>query len=234
MATVIIGGVTCDDRWSQKDFAGRFLRDQRGMRDIAIYAANFSQEEPDTVVFPDDAVNIRFVNCNLDNCKLPRGSSVVGGTARRFFVQNDLRDWEIDQQGQPVRVLNEKSWALQGYSVDPRDIPAVFMRREVHAAKDYERLKQRPEFFDAFIGRPIETPETRTVSVTVVPARALAIMEGNVVNPFDESPRVTGLDPLVLTGPITYITVRGPGKVRTIDGRGCENTIEEQVRKVVR
>lgn len=48
---------------------------------------------------------------------------IVDSSRRRFKVQNDLRDWEIDETNKPVKVLNEKYWIREGTSVDPKDIP---------------------------------------------------------------------------------------------------------------
>ena len=45
-------------------------------------------------------------------------------SVKRFEVQNDLRDWEIDQVGAPVKVINEKYWIMKQISVDPKYIPA--------------------------------------------------------------------------------------------------------------
>ncbi len=50
-------------------------------------------------------------------------NTVVDCSQRRFVIQNDLRDWEINQQGEPVKVTSEKYWINSGYSVDPADIP---------------------------------------------------------------------------------------------------------------
>lgn len=86
----------------------------------------FSQEKPDTVVFRPGTIGMRLVNCNIDNCLIPPGNSVQGECSqRRFFIQNDLRDWEVDAQDKPTKVLNEKYWkVIARKSVDPADIPA--------------------------------------------------------------------------------------------------------------
>ena len=49
--------------------------------------------------------------------------TIIACTQRRFKLQNDQRHWEIDSQGRPIKVINEKYWALIGVSVDPSDIP---------------------------------------------------------------------------------------------------------------
>lgn len=65
----------------------------------------FSQELPDTDVFPDGATGATFVNCNLDNCLIPGGSTVSGGSQRRFRAQQDGLDWLLDDDDQPVSRL---------------------------------------------------------------------------------------------------------------------------------
>jgi hypothetical protein len=97
----------------------------------------FSQETPDADIFPDGMTGVTFLNCNLDNCYIPEGNTVVGGSQRRFAPQNDLRDWEIDYDDNPTTLINEESWTARGYSTDPQQIPAdlaidpVVMRLDV-------------------------------------------------------------------------------------------------------
>lgn len=83
----------------------------------------FSQETPDADIFPEGMVGVTFLNCNLDNCLVPPGNTVVGGSQRRFEAQNDLRDWEVDAKNAPVTVIDEEVWAKKGYSVAVEDIP---------------------------------------------------------------------------------------------------------------
>lgn len=44
-------------------------------------------------------------------------------STRRFQIQNDLREWEIDKLNKSVKVINEKLWNMKGISIDPLDIP---------------------------------------------------------------------------------------------------------------
>lgn len=48
---------------------------------------------------------------------------IINCSQKRFTVQNDLRDWEIDHMNKPVKVVNEKYWDQVGLSIDPKDIP---------------------------------------------------------------------------------------------------------------
>lgn len=65
----------------------------------------FSHEKPDAHIFPDDMTGVTFINCNLDNCFIPAGNTVVGGSQRRFIVQDDGFDWIIDENNQPMEKL---------------------------------------------------------------------------------------------------------------------------------
>lgn len=47
----------------------------------------------------------------------------ISCSKKRFKVQNDLRDWEINDGGDPVKVINEKYWNMKGISINPRHIP---------------------------------------------------------------------------------------------------------------
>lgn len=92
--------------FSHKDFTGRNLSDRKDMSDTVITGSCFSQENPDTHVFPEGMAGVTFVNCNLDNCFIPAGNSVQGGSQRRFMTMPDGQDWLVDAALQPVAMLN--------------------------------------------------------------------------------------------------------------------------------
>lgn len=64
--------------------------------------------------------------------------TILKCSRRRFKIQNDLRDWELDSKDKPVKVINEKFWNLQDISTDPKDIPT----EKIQLGKD-ERLDER-------------------------------------------------------------------------------------------
>lgn len=64
--------------------------------------------------------------------------TILKCSQRRFKIQNDLRDWEVDNKNKPVKVINEKFWVMQEVSVDPKDIPA----QKIELSKD-EKLEDR-------------------------------------------------------------------------------------------
>lgn len=122
----LFGEITFNDKYSNKDFTGKILLESIDLEDTIIYGSCFSQETPFTRVFPDNIKHITFYNCNLDNVLIVKpGWITIGCSELSFRVQNDLRDWEIDGAGKPIKVLNEKYWINEGLSVDPNDIPAV-------------------------------------------------------------------------------------------------------------
>lgn len=99
--------------YSHKDFTGRNLTAHK-IEPQVIRGSCFSQETPDSVVFPADMTGVTFEYCNLDNCVIPAGNTVIGGSQRRFQVQNDLNDWEIDEQNIPLCLVNYLHLYKQG------------------------------------------------------------------------------------------------------------------------
>lgn len=113
----------CDDNFSAKDFTGRFLLDQ-DLNGKVIARSNFSHETPDTKVFPENMTGVTFINCNLDNVFIPEGNIVIECSQRRFKVQNDLNDWEVDNENKPTRPFNHQILTKKGIPLpDPKNIP---------------------------------------------------------------------------------------------------------------
>jgi len=110
---------------SNKDYTGLSLAHlpAEEFRGTTIRGTCFAQETPDTEVFPADAIGMGFVGCNLDNVMVPPWCTVTACCARRYRVQNDLEDWEIDGAEKPVRPLNPAVFERAGVSQDPKDIP---------------------------------------------------------------------------------------------------------------
>lgn len=116
---------TCDDALSFKvftnwDFISRPSYDFAGK---VIYGTSFYQERLDADIFGKALPGTIFVNCNLDNVRIPLGATVIGCSQKAILVQNDLRDWELDAQSKPVKACNEEYWIAQSISVDPAHIP---------------------------------------------------------------------------------------------------------------
>jgi len=114
--------VDMDEEFSQKDFIG--MRTVSIPDNVNVYGSCFSKEVPDTVVFPDNMAGVTFYNCNLDNVVIPSGNTVVGGSNKRFKVQNDLNDWLIDELDKPTMPVGHKIFDKFGLPMPlPKDIP---------------------------------------------------------------------------------------------------------------
>lgn len=92
--------------YSRKDFTGRTLVEATDLNGQTIRGSCFSQEVPDSHIFPEDMTGVTFINCNLDNVFIPDGNTLQDCSNRRFEAQNDLNDWEIDHNDDPVKLVN--------------------------------------------------------------------------------------------------------------------------------
>lgn len=120
----------CDLKWHNKDLTGRDLT-KEVLRNINVFGSCFSQEKPDSHIFPDDMSGVTFLFCNLDNVFIPPNNEVIQCSQRKFKVQNDLEDWVIDAQLKPVEPLNKETFIAKGISTDPKDISAQKSDRPV-------------------------------------------------------------------------------------------------------
>lgn len=208
------GAFDVDDAYSRKDFTGyAAVSIPDG---IIIYMSCFSQETPDSEIFRADMTGVTFRNCNLDNVVVPPGNRAIDCSQRRFKVQNDLRDWELDAADQPAAVINEKYWLQQGLSVDPANIPAAFIRREELSKADY--VAQAEEQLTWFTEAPTVTEsEPIPLTLTLTAEQWQAMQEARDYRPFDERPQETtvaqagGSTDVTLSGFVTRVTVEGPG-----------------------
>lgn len=116
--------ITYSDKYSLKSFVRIDLSSAKDLNGQTIYASHFAREVPDTHVFPDDMLGVTFVRCHLENVYVPPGNILIDCWTTRYKVQNDLRDWEIDSENKPVKLINEEKWKDEGYSIDAKDIPA--------------------------------------------------------------------------------------------------------------
>ena len=88
--------------YSNKDFTGVILVDRLDMDGQTIKGSCFSQEKPNTKVFPENMSGVTFINCNLDNCKIPDGNAIIDCSQKKFMAQEDGFDWIIDDNGTPI------------------------------------------------------------------------------------------------------------------------------------
>lgn len=87
--------------YSSRDFTGQSLIDASDMDGLTITGSCFAQQYPDTMVFPLRIVGVTFINCNLDNCHVPDGNIVKGGSQRRILALDCL----VDENNKFVSVL---------------------------------------------------------------------------------------------------------------------------------
>lgn len=187
-------GISYDvsEKYSDKDMTGQDLSNNKDMNGIVIHNSCLSNEEPNAPMLPSDLKNVTFLACNLDNVFIPPGNTVIDCSMRKFKVQNDLRDWEIDDSNKPTKILNEKSWIQQGFSVDPADIPAQFIRRERLIKADFEKFTKDQDYLSWFLG--IEPKITSEETVKESKDISLVDYEAMVSNknfyPFDSIPDI--------------------------------------------
>lgn len=126
-----------DDALSFKDFTHWEFhsRPEYVFDGKVIYASIFLHEVPDQHIFPEDMKNVTFVNCNLDNVFVPDGALVIGGSRRRFKVQNDKEDWIVDNLNNPIEPVNVETFVTLGISTDPSDIPTKELEEPLSSYK---------------------------------------------------------------------------------------------------
>jgi hypothetical protein len=130
------------EKHSFKDYTGLSLKgyDKSDFTNQTIKGTCFSQEKTDSDIFPDGTANVTFIRCNLDNVVLPSGSTIDGETInRRIKVQNDLMDWEVDEQDNPIRPADPVSFDKVGLSKKPVDIPSTKLEKPI--IHDKEKVK---------------------------------------------------------------------------------------------
>ena len=93
------------EKYSFKVMTGQDLSGASDMDNLVIYASSFYREQPDSVVLPPGLSNTTFIKCNLDNCVIPDGATLIDCTTIRFLAQPDGYDWIVDDQNQPVARL---------------------------------------------------------------------------------------------------------------------------------
>lgn len=128
----------CSDEFSFKDFTGRANLNPLGV----VYGSCFSQETPDSHIFPDNITGVTFIKCNLDNVFIPQGNTVIDCWQRRFKVQDDLNDWLIGTDNKPTMPFNHKIFTKLGLPMPlPKDIPPPKVSERIDLIKVAEIKK---------------------------------------------------------------------------------------------
>lgn len=113
-----------NDSLSFKNFSGRKFLSGEIKPGTTIYSSVFMSENPNTVIFPNDMINVTFYKCNLDNIVLPIDNKFIECNNRNFKIQNDLEDWFINKQDlKPIEPIMKDLFIELGISTNTADIP---------------------------------------------------------------------------------------------------------------
>ena len=120
-----------------KNYSGNPDPDVGG--ETEFFRCNFTQPEPvldgadyiGTRLFPGDDTPRTFTKCNLVNCEVPPGSTIVSGntTIRRSLVVSQVDELEVDGFSLPVNVYVDIIYGRQvapgvyDYYPEPVEIP---------------------------------------------------------------------------------------------------------------
>ena len=122
---LLTGTAYAADKYDAKDFTGRLMTDKTDLNGKTIEGACFSQEKPDTHIFPENMTGVTFKNCNLDNVFIPEGNTLIACSNRRFKAQTDGEDWLVGVDGKPISPLNPEDHVARGKDPNPAKLPKV-------------------------------------------------------------------------------------------------------------
>ena len=123
--------------YSHKDFTSQTLIERTDLNGQFIRGSCFSQQVPDSVIFPEGMTGVTYLNCNLENCVIPEGNTVIDCETRRYAVQNDGNGWEIDENNVPTTVVDYLHFFKTGKKMpNPADIPNKKVSERVNLRGD--------------------------------------------------------------------------------------------------
>jgi len=132
--TVEVDGkkVEYDDELSLKSFTNQnFIESDINFSGKVIYASSFTQETPNSEIFPKDTTNVVFVYCHMENVVLPENSMIVNPDCdgspcwtQPFKAQSDGEDWILDDKGKAKEPINKEQFLMEGKSIAPENIVA--------------------------------------------------------------------------------------------------------------
>jgi hypothetical protein len=109
---------------------GKEIKDYADLSGKVVYGCFFSQEKPDTKIFPDDLKDTTFVCSHLDNVFIPENNKVINsadgvgcGSRKQYKRQNDREDWIVNAENNPIEPIEKEKFEKLGISTDPKDIP---------------------------------------------------------------------------------------------------------------
>lgn len=122
-----------------------------------IVGSSFYQEEPYTDVFPNNINGTRFIRCNLDNCNIPSGAIVEGGSNRHIKKQNDQEYWTVGKDLKPIQPMNVSNFVKCGLSYAVVDIPLTPLSEPITYTNDPQKIEQ--DKINAFLSDPVKVRE---------------------------------------------------------------------------
>lgn len=217
-----------NEKYSYKDFTGKYFTDipASEFNNSEIVGSCFASQVPNREVFPSGITGVHFEGCNLDNVIVPPGNTETGGCHRRTAWQNDGENWNVDETLKPVTPRSIKAFERLGLSSDPTDIPADFIRKEIHDKTEWLATKDTTDVTEWFL-------ETAQITEQVVKhvKKHIPLVEWNKSidktlwsKGFDAPPSETlsqmpnGVDSMLLEGNVTLYTIEGKG-LYFIDGK---------------
>jgi hypothetical protein len=149
--------------WKRQSFTGK---DPAEFNDTEIVAAGFGQREPWTKVFPDLMKGVTFRDCNLDNCVIPAGNMVVGGTNKQIKEQPDGEFWIVDKSLHPVEPLKPWKFDEWGLSKNPADIAtqASIIGREAAGGRK-RTITQHAEFLQKVALQDLRADTSKLIGI---------------------------------------------------------------------
>ncbi len=135
-----------NEKYSFQDFTGKTLTDippEEFNNTVIIGSSFFHFNKPNTWVFPENMTGVVFKQCNLDNVYIPIGNFIITegndkSTNKKIKTQNDLDDWILDDNLNPLEPMNKEERLKAGVSINPLDIPEREFTKEER--KEFEKL----------------------------------------------------------------------------------------------
>lgn len=108
-----------------------------------IIGASFYQRTPYSDVFPSNITGVTFIKCNLDNCNIPAGATVSGGTNKHILKQNDCEYWVVDTNLDPVEPRDKQKYIDLGLDIRPNKISGIKMDESIILKNDPKEKKRK-------------------------------------------------------------------------------------------
>ena len=110
--------------------------------DKTFKGSNFAQQEPFTDMFPSGIINCTLERCNVINCNIPAGITLIDCQHKQIKVQNDGEYWEVDAAMKPLQPLSPQRYDLFGLSKNPLDLPSKPLTENIILTAQKEKEKQ--------------------------------------------------------------------------------------------